>query len=116
MTNPTNSSQNRLSPTREEAHLKMVLQLVEASPFKVLLRLPPEEVLDFFRSRVGLALLLGLQALRDQSVADLMTSKDKHADVCDKLFEVRGIDSVCNALVSLPEKVKAYVEATKAVR
>jgi len=42
-----------------------------------------------------------------------MTSTEKHVDICDKLFEVRGIDSVCQALLDLPEKVKQYVDAQK---
>jgi hypothetical protein len=41
-----------------------------------------------------------------------MASIDTH----DKLFEVRGIDSVCSVLLSLPEKVKQYSEAQKKER
>jgi len=37
----------------------------------------------------------------------------QHQDIVDKLFEVRGIDSVCQALLDLPVKVKQYLEATR---
>jgi len=92
---------------------EIVRKLVEDSPFRKLLLLPPEEVLDLFRSRVGQALLEGLSELQRRELAGLMSSALSHEDAVDKFFEVRGIDSVCSLIVSLPEKVKAYVEATK---
>src|SRR5437899_11672885 len=103
MTNQTNLSPNHNSRSKEaqEAHLKMVLKLVEASPFKLLLKLPPEEVLDFFRSRVGVALLEGLLELKRQEIAKLMSSAFSHEDTVDKLFEVRGIDSVCEMIIRI---------------
>ena len=96
--------------------LEAVLKLVEASPFKALLRLPPEEVLDFFRSRVGQALVEGLSLLKHRAWEELASSTMSHEDICDKLFEVRGIDSICTLIVSLPEKVKAYVDATRGAK
>ena len=110
MTNPTNSSQNQHS---RKASLELVLKLVEASPFRALLKLPPEEVLDFFHSRVGEALLEGLRELQRRESVNLMRSTLKHIDIVDKLFEVRGIDSVCQLIVDLPQRVKQYLEATK---
>ena len=93
--------------------LKQVEALVEAHPFKALLKLPPEEVLDFFRSRAGTALLEGLSQLRLRERDALMSSAQSSVDTHDKLFEVRGIDSVCSMLLRLPEEVKRYVEAQK---
>lgn len=112
MTNQHSSSQNRNSPNPKVA-LEVVLKMVEASPFRELLRLPPEEVLDFFHSRVGQALVAGLSELKRRALDDLMSSTMAHDDVCDKLFEVRGIESVCQAIIDLPREVKRYVEATR---
>jgi hypothetical protein len=70
-------------------------------------------VLDFFHSRVGVAFLAGLVELQRRESADLMRSSMSHIDICDKLFEVRGIDSICQLIIDLPAKVKQYVEATK---
>ena len=111
MTNPTNSSPNPNS--RNKLKLEAVLKLVAAHPFKALLELPPEEVLDFFHSRVGEALLLGLSELKRRELEGLMSSRDKHTEVVDQLFEVRGICIVCQLMLDLPEKVKEYVKATR---
>jgi hypothetical protein len=116
MTNQTNLSPNHSFQPRKALNLKTVLALVEASPFKALLKLPPEEVLDFFRSRVGQALLEGLAELKRREVEGLMSSAFKHSDMVDKFFEVRGIDSVCQALLDLPEKVRQYVDASKGAK
>src|SRR5437899_9769813 len=107
MTNPTNSSQNRNSLSdSHKAKLEVVKKLVEASPCKALLHLPPEEVLDLFRSRAGQALLEGLAELKRREWGQLASSTMSHEDICDKLFEVRGIDSVCQIIIDLPERVK----------
>src|SRR5437899_1697123 len=111
MTSLTNSFQSlnyqgAKMDNKRDLKLETVLKLVEASPFKALLKLPPEEVLDWFRSRVGQALVQGLQELRRRELAGLMSSAFSHEDTVDKLFEVRGIDSVCQMIIDLPEKVK----------
>jgi len=116
MTNQTNSSQNQTFPNRNKFQLEAVLKLVEAHPFKALLKLPPEEVLDFFHRRVGVALLEGLQELKRRELEGLMLDNGKHAEICDSLFEVRGINTVCQMLIDLPEKVKQYVEATRGAK
>ncbi len=116
MTNQTNSSQNQTSPSRSKLQLEAVLKLVEAHPFKALLKLPPEEVLDFFHSRVGVALLEGLQELKRRELEGLVLDNGKHAELCDQLFEVRGICTVCQLMLDLPEKVKQYVEATRGAK
>ena len=111
MTNPINSSPNPNS--RNKLKLEAVLKLVAAHPFKALLELPPEEVLDFFHSRTGEALLLGLSELKRRELDGLMSSSLKHVDVVDKFFETRGIGSVCDILIKLPEDVKNYLKAIR---
>src|SRR5262245_61020724 len=110
MTNQPPTSPN---PNSQELNLKRVEALVEASPFRDLLRLPPEEVLEMFRSKAGLALLEGISELQRRELGGLMSSTLKHADVVDKFFEVRGIDSVCAQLLQLPKKVDDYVKAQR---
>jgi hypothetical protein len=114
MTNPTNSSPTRTSPpdNRKEANLKRVEALVAAHPFKEVLLLPPEEVLEWFRGRVGQAVLQGLSEWKRQSQEGLLhdARHATHNEAVDKLYIAAGVDEVCTYLLRLPEEVKKYLD------
>ena len=113
MTNPTNSSQNQ--DFRKQIAAKHLEAQVEAHPFKELLRLPPEEVQDFFHSRVGEALLSGLEAWRQRVSEELLDKARKapYRDAVDRMYITAGIDEACSAIISLPEKARQYMLAQK---
>ena len=60
------------------------------------LSLPPEEVLEMFRSRAGAALLSGLSEWKHQVSEDLLVKarKASHADAVDSLYVAAGVDAV----------------------
>lgn len=103
----------KLGPPPKSLKLQQVERLVEASPFKVLLRLPPEEVLDWLRSKVGQALLLGISELKRQELDGLVSSKAAPDVLVGEMYEVRGIVTICDMLINMEQQVKQYTEALK---
>src|SRR5215471_18339870 len=99
MTNPTNSSQTPSQKEQARIKLRQVEALVKASPFRKLLELPPEEVLDWCQGRVWECLVEGLLGWRDKASHELLSSAREvnnyaHQTVTDKLYIVAGIDEV----------------------
>src|SRR5215472_1933661 len=111
MTNPTSTSPTRISPLDNQPRRGLEVQ-AEHSLFKELLRLPPEEVLDFFRGRVGRSLLAGVlewkrrsqeDSLRNARLACSNTLPRELAEI--RTYVAAGIDEVCTEIVNLPEMV-----------
>lgn len=117
MTNPNNTSQNPSSPLdpRSLRREELVRKLAVASPFKALLKLPPEEVLDHFRSRAGQALLEGLLEWKRRAAVELFSKlrTEPHVKAVDLTFITSGIDEVCTTVISLPEQVKELLRLSK---
>lgn len=114
MTNQSNTSQNRPFQ-RDQLKREVVDKLVEASPFRKLLKLPPEEVLDLFRSRAGQALLEGLLEWKHREAEGLLSDAlhIAHDDAGDKLYVAAGIAEVVDKVVALPDEVKRFIDASK---
>lgn len=102
-----------MEPTPKSPHLRQVERLVEASPFKTLLRLPPEEVLDWLHSKAGQALLQGVAELKRRELDGLVSSKADPATIVGEMYEVRGIASLCNIVLGLEQQIVSIREAYK---
>lgn len=117
MTNQNSTSQNPSSRRNQPPlNLEAVSKLVEASPFRALLKLPPEEVLDLFHSRAGQALLEGLAEWRRHELEGLpsVARHMEHEDAVDRFYVATGVDEVCSKVLQLPLEIKRYLDATKA--
>jgi hypothetical protein len=113
MTNPTNSSPTRTSPpgNPKEERLRRVERLVAAHPLKRVVVLPPEDLEDFFRSKVGVALLADLAEWQHRVSADCLCDARAHdPKAVASMYIAAGIDEVCTHLIELPKKVKEYLE------
>ena len=93
-------------------------QMVAAHPFREMFRLPPEEVLDFFRSRVGTALMAGLSELKRRELDGLMSRARTalHTDAVDKMYMTAGLEELCSKIISLPGEIESYVKKLKAAK
>ena len=121
MTNQTNSSPTPSQKEQARRKLQQVEALVKASPFRKLLELPPEEVLDWCQGRVWASLVEGLLVWRDKASQDLLSSARDvnnyaHQTVTDRLYITAGIDAVVDRLISLPEDAKVYAKALREVK
>jgi hypothetical protein len=113
MTNPTNSSPNPLRPIPKTLRLQQVERLVEASPFRAFLKLPPEEVLDCLHNRVVQALLQGLQEVKRRELEGLMSSKATPDMIVGEMYEVRGLVSLADTVLTLEQQVITIRDAYK---
>ena len=121
MTNQTNSSPTPSQKEQARRKLQEVEALVKAHPFRKLLELPPEEVLDWCRGKVWEALVEGLLAWRAKASHDLLNSARDvnnyaHQTVTDRLYITAGIDDVVDRLLSLPENARIYRDKLRAVK
>jgi hypothetical protein len=82
-------------------------------PFKELLQLSQEEVLQWFQHPVGQALLAGLLRLQHLEVDRLECSGSSHTDLVDKLFEYRGISYVVRYVTKLVDECRKYHETLR---
>lgn len=125
MTNQTSSSPTpspkEVSKEAARRKLHQVESLVKASPFRKLLELPPEEVLDWASGRVWESLVEGLLGWKDKASRELLSSARDvnnyaHQTVADQLYIIAGIDAVVDRLVSLPEDARAYAKVLREVK